>query len=308
MVSDTTNRPPTGSPHERPEVLERVATALGQPVVRWERPECGLSAAERWITGLADGSSVFVKAATDPETTGWLANERDALLVAGDRFGPAVVGWLDDQPAPILITEDLCNGYWPAGTGSTHWRAGDIDAVLSDLDLLRTMPAGDLDQVPEPSRHWENLLADGRLSRAGLCTSKWIAANGPALVAADDLELPADQMILVHGDVRSDNLCVLPNGQVRFVDWSQAGAGHPLSDLVMLLPTLRLEGGPEPATVITEPAELITRAAGSTLARATGELNGPEWLRQVMIQLAAISFRWACDALQLAPPDGSRFG
>src|SRR5690348_12886158 len=98
MVSDATNGSPTASPDDRPEVLDRVATALGQPVLHWERPECGLSAAERWITGLADGTSVFVKSATDAETTDWLTNERNALLVAGDRFGPAVIDWLDGQP------------------------------------------------------------------------------------------------------------------------------------------------------------------------------------------------------------------
>lgn len=41
---------------KQPYVLDRVAAELGQAVTSWQRPECGLSPAERWVVGLADGS------------------------------------------------------------------------------------------------------------------------------------------------------------------------------------------------------------------------------------------------------------
>ena len=72
-------------PAARPDVRDLVATLVGREVVSWQRPECGLSAAQRWSTRLEDGSSVFVKAATDAETAGWLRNERAALRRTGAR-------------------------------------------------------------------------------------------------------------------------------------------------------------------------------------------------------------------------------
>lgn len=95
--------------------------------------------------------------------------------------------------------------------------------------------------------------------------------NAETLTAVDAeadtaLELGA---YLVHGDVRSDNVCNLSNAgerEVRLVDWSHAGAGHELHDLVQLLPTLHLEGGPPPWQVCTEPAPLIARSRRSHLS------------------------------------------
>ena len=131
-------------------------------------------------------------------------------------------------------------------------------------------------------------------------------AYGSALITADEVPFDPEQA-LVHGDVRSDNLCIGSGDRVRFVDWSQAGAGQPFHDLVNVLPTLRLEGGPAPWAVITEPLGLITRQAGVSVARAFGDQRGPDWLRVVLRQLAAINLVWVCELLELARPDGDGF-
>jgi len=145
------------------------------------------------------------------------------------------------------------------------------------------------------------------LTRAGWCSSSWVQAHGTALLAAD--RMPASKPPgLVHGDVRSDNLCIGADGRVRFVDWSHAGIGDPWLDLVDLLPTLRLEGGRAPAEVLTDPAELITYRAGATVARALGDRAvGPQWLLDVLRRLAAISLGWVCEVLALPRPDGAAF-
>lgn len=291
---------------EQPHVFDRVAAALGRPVIGWQRPDCGLSPAERWVVRLADGFSVFVKAATDGDTAAWLQNERAAVAVAGHRFAPAVVAWLEDGPFPILVSEDLSGDYWPAGTGTVRWRNGDIAAVLRDLSELRALPADGLATLLEPPAEWDQILATDALVRHGLCTPGWITSNGSALVAADQPTPRPEQLSLVHGDVRSDNLCIGADRQVRFVDWSHAGAGHPLHDLVTALPTLHLEGGPRPSTVLSRPADLITRRAGGSVARALRDHSGPAWLKTVLRQLAVINLQWVSDILGLAPPDGSR--
>lgn len=291
---------------DRPAVLDRVAAAIGRDVTGWERPECGLSAAERWVIRLADGSSVFVKAATDPDTASWLATERRALEVAGTELGPAVIDWLDDGEYPILITADLSGSYWPAGTGSVSWRDGDQAAVLDGLARLRELPGDDLAPLPDPPSCWEDLLAHGSLVEAGWCSRAWSDRNGPAVIAADRLAPRRDGLVLVHGDVRSDNLCIGVDRLARFVDWAQAGSGDPVRDLALLLPTLRLEGGPPPSDVLTESAGLITRLAGATISRAFHDRRGPDWLQEVLRQLAVINLVWVCDVLDLARPDGAR--
>src|SRR5262249_39389822 len=63
-----------------------------------------------------------------------LADQRASPARAiGGRFGPEVITWLSDDRHPVLITQDLSSAYWPAATGTTHWRAGDIDAVEARL-------------------------------------------------------------------------------------------------------------------------------------------------------------------------------
>ena len=290
---------------QQPTVLTRVGAALGKSAAAWQRPECGLTTAERWLVTFTDDTSAFVKAATDEQTAAWLRAERAALLVAGSRFGPQIVDWIDTEEFPILVTEDLSAGHWPAGTGTVHWRPGDMENVLHDLDLLKAVPGTGLLRIPEVPAHWKALLATDALVRAGLCSPDWLSDNGQELITEDEAELRDEPRVLVHGDVRSDNLCVLPSGQTRFVDWSQAGAGHPLHDLITLLPTLRLEGGPRPSSLLTEPAVLIVRMAGAAIARALGDPHGPSWLQRVLHELALINFQWVCDILDLAPPDGS---
>ena len=293
----------TGTP---PPVVTRVAEARGSRPLTWRRPECGLSAAERWAIRLADGSSVFVKAAVDADTSRWLATERQALDLVGGRFGPAVLDWLDGNQWPVLVTEDLSEAYWPAGTGVTRWRPGDMAAVIDRLADLRALPAPDaLAAIATPPARWAQLLAGDDLVRTGLCSRVWARANGPALVAADTDPDPVPTC-LVHGDVRSDNLCLTGDGAVWFVDWSNTGAGHPFHDLTTLLPTLRLEGGPAPADVLVQPVEVIVRAAGATAYRAVHGTSGPDWLQAVMLRLAAIGLTWVSAALGCAPPDGPR--
>ena len=291
----------------RPAILGLVADVLGTDVVGWDRPECGLTAAERWVARLADGGSVFVKAATDPETAVWLRNERSALAAAGSHFAPREVAWLDEE-LPLLITEDLSAAYWPAGTGVVRWRPNDMAAVLASLAELRSRSGAGLPPLADPPARWRALVEADALVGEGWCTQRWTDAYGPLLITADVLP-PTDATALVHGDVRSDNLCIGPDDQVRFVDWSQAGAGQPFHDLVTLLPTLRLEGGPAPSTVLTEPVGLITRQAGVSVARAfgDGDHRQPDWLRDVLRQLAAINLTWVCELIELAPPDGAAF-
>jgi hypothetical protein len=303
---------------ERPVIVERVETLLGRSVVTWHTPEFGLSAADRLVVTFSDGTSAFLKRATTQETAGWLRNEhRVHGHLCGTGLTPEVLGWQEDGVnQPLLVTEDLSAAYWPAagaespdGGASTVWRPGDIDVLRRTLDRLREAPLpDDLSQTTSwPGPQWPHVieLAD-RLVDVGVVVPGWLQANAETLTTADAQAdgLPGLGAYFVHGDIRSDNVCILRNAgerEGRLVDWSHAGAGHELHDLVQLLPTLHLEGGPPPWEVCTGPAPLIARLAGPSLRRACMSKQ-PDWLRHVFIDLALINLMWLAAALGLPQP------
>jgi hypothetical protein len=298
-----------GSESAVPVSVRLAAQALDRRPIAWHSPPFGLSAAQRHVLCFDDGSSAFVKGATDRQTAGWLRTEHRLLGLVGGQLGPSVLAWVDDGERPVLVTTDLSDAYWPAASGVTVWRPGDIDAVFAALERLRGfagLAGADLAPTSSwPTPAWRGLLAHDGLVRAGLCSAGWLERNGPRIAAADD-RATAKTDCLVHGDVRSDNLCLLADGSVRFVDWSHAGAGGRFHDLVSVLPTLRLEGGPVPATVLREPVEPIVRLCGATVRRAVGDEPMPDWLREVFARLAAIDLAWVATVLGLEPPDGHR--
>lgn len=248
---------------------------------------------------LGDGSSVFVKGATDWETAEWLRNEHRLLDLVGGRLGPEIIAWLEDGERPVLVTKDLSDAYWPAATGETVWRTGDVKAVFAAVDELRSIDPGDLGPVRDwPSPAWPLLVEGSALVQGGFCSAGWLERNGAAIVTADESAV-AEAGCLVHGDVRSDNLCLLPGGGVRLVDWSNAGTGGRWHDLALLLPTLRVEGGPRPTTMLREPVELIARLTGATVCRAVSRPSMPDWLREVFHRLVAIDLEWLADVLVL---------
>ncbi|MBO0831180.1 MAG: phosphotransferase [Actinobacteria bacterium] len=255
-----------------------------------------------------NGTRAFVKGATNPETAAWLTNEFRLLELVGGRFGPEVIAWLGDEERPVLVAEDLSTAYWPADSGTTQWRPGDIDAVLAALEQLRAHPAGkSLRPAPWPRPCWSRLVERSIPVRLGLCSQDWLDRHGPKIISFDD-RAACDGSSIVHGDVRSDNLCLFPDGQIRLVDWSNSGTGHPLHDLIALLPTLHLEGGPTPASMLPKPVELIVRLAGPTIARAASRREMPEWLRDVLRRLALIQFAWITEIMDLRvePPQASQ--
>ncbi|MBO3735011.1 phosphotransferase family protein [Glycomyces niveus] len=239
-------------------IAETVGSLLGKTATAWRTPEFGLSGADRLVVTFRDGSAAFVKGATSEETAGWLPNEHRILgLLRGTGLSPEALGRQDDGTGhPLPVMEDLSDAYWPAagvrhpsGGTSTLWRPGDIDVLRGTLDRLRRVPVpADLPRTPSrPGPQWPRVieLAD-RLVDAGVVIRGWLEANAETLTAVD---AAADTALepgtrLVHGDFRSDNVCIVGSvgeRECRVVDWSHAGTGHELHDLVQLLPTLHLE-------------------------------------------------------------------
>jgi aminoglycoside phosphotransferase (APT) family kinase protein len=93
-------------------------------------------------------------------------------------------------------------------------------------------------------------------------------AIGGLLEAEKKVPLAGDA--LVHGDVRSDNVCFVGDRTV-LVDWGGALRGHPHHDLTTALSTLPLEGGPDPFDILPEGGAWAAYHAGQNARRAYRE-------------------------------------
>ena len=83
---------------------------------------------------------------------------------------------------------------------------------------------------------------------------------------------------LLQLDVRSDNIC-LREVKAVLVDWNQACLGNPDVDLACWLPSLTMEGGPEPWELLPGQPGLAAWVAGFFAVRAG--LPPPETLALV---------------------------
>jgi Phosphotransferase enzyme family len=267
------------------------------------RPVAGGGFAENtagWRVELADGRSVFVKQALDDLAAGWLRDEHRVYAAFSAPFMPKLVAWSDGE-RPLLVLEDLADAHWPP-----PWRDGDVDAVFAALEAVAATPppAGlpALEELRDSLEGWEVVAEDPEpLLSTGLCSRGWLDSALPALrEAAAGCDLAGDA--LVHFDVRSDNLCV-HDGRVLFVDWNFACVGNPLMDVVCWLPSLRLEGGPEPWAILPETGGLAALVAGYFACRVG--LPAPPTasrVRPFQLAQAEVALPWAARELGLSFP------
>jgi hypothetical protein len=284
------------------ELARRVAAAVGADVVAFEEPPGqGYTHNERLIARLADGRSVFVKAAVDELTATWLRDEHRIYAAVLEDYLPALLGWQDDEALPVLVLEDLSGAQWPP-----PWSAERVSRVVGTLErVAATRPPEGLESLEARRGElagWELVLEDpGPFLSVGLCSPPWLEAALPVLLAAAQAcVLTGDA--LIHFDVRSDNLCFTGERTV-LVDWNWAAVGNPVVDVAAWLPSLEAEGGPPPDEILPDAPEAASLVAGFFAAR-TGLPPPPKAPRVREVQLAQLrsALPWAARALELAPP------
>lgn len=230
---------------------ERLVRALGARPTDWRRrsapwqPDGAVAGGnDRFTVLLDDGRRVFVKAATSRELAESLRREAEVYANLHGSFMPKLIGFEDDPVQPLLVLEDLSHADW-----QVRWDPARVDAVRSALtELAASPPPPNTPTAREmlgDTASWATVDADPRPFLSTRIRSRaWLKGALPALRAAADAA-PVDGDELLHLDVRSDNLC-FRDGVAVLVDWNWCSIGDADFDVAAWLPSLALEGGPQP--------------------------------------------------------------
>ena len=232
----------------------RLASVLGSEVrhAAGQRGGYGPGLAAR--CELADGRRVFLKgvaADQNPHTPAMV--RREAVVVADLPRGtpaPALLHVVDEGDWVALVFEEV-----PGVHPVLPWVEEELRAVL-----LATLALGALEppsSLPTLGAHYGQVFRGWRtLAGAGpqVVVDGWCARHLEALAGVEARwEGVTTGCSLVHGDVRSDNVLLLPRlgrppgpADVVFVDWTSTCVGAGWFDVVAMLPSVELEGGGSP--------------------------------------------------------------
>jgi aminoglycoside phosphotransferase (APT) family kinase protein len=274
QAGGVTGPPAEGSRVDWADVPEQVRTrierACGAAVAEAVTAPGGFSPGLAARIRCADGRRRFVKAASgevNPDTPrlhrqeARILGDLDPLITSGRVPAPRLRATAEHGSWFALILDDI-DGQHPA----LPWQDELVCQVLSAVDKLADVLTPAPVTAPSIEQYlgaaftgWRSLAragGDDRLdpwSRARLADLAALEATWAAHAAGTTL---------LHADIRADNLLVTSGGVV-FVDWPHACRGAAFVDVVLLAPSVAMQGGPAPA-------DLLTRSrAGRSASRAS---------------------------------------
>jgi len=257
-----------------------IEALTGSEVVRAVNQAGGFSPGLAARCVLRDGRRCFIKAVSacqNPESPSFYRREGDVSSALPPNLPvPSLLGRYDDGDWVVLVFEDV-EGHQPA----LPWTIASLAATLEALDRLTEAttpcPVPGLEPVGvrlEAEFNGFRTLAAapgadgpdrvdpalrGRLDGLASLESGWATA--------------AAGRSLLHCDLRADNLLIRSDGTVVVVDWPFAAVGAPWVDVLFMLPSVALDGGPSPDAVIDvlDPfAAVAEEAVDRVLAALTG--------------------------------------
>jgi len=261
------------------------------------------------LVRFADGSSAFAKVGASPSTSDFLRVEHRRYQQLHAHFMPQLLGFDADLERPILLLEDLSSADWPP-----PWQQGAVERVVETLrEVAATRPLPeDLPLLVEEfgisgsddraNCGWGAVMRDpDAFLSLGLCSPDWLGRAEQRLLAAQHAAvLQGDD--LVHNDVRSDNLCLLPD-RVVLIDWNVACRGNGAFDLAFAAPSLHLEGGPLPEELVGNDATLAAIVSGFFAAHAgLPTIADAPRVRWIQLQQLRVALPWVARVLGLPPP------
>ncbi len=235
------------------DVRSTVETRLAASIVGARDQTGGFSPGLAAILELHDGSRVFVKGASpqqNPDTP--RIYRREAQLAPHLPRHPSLPRflWAIDQGHDgwVLLAFEAIEGREP----DLPWQDHDIERVLAAMEDLSsactpaTVPARSASSVfPGVVGGWGLIEPSAPAS-----LDDWSRQYLEQLIS---LERQSSRAVsgetLLHLDIRADNI-LLTEDSVVFVDWPDAAVGEAWVDLLVWAPSLRVQGGPDPETLL----------------------------------------------------------
>jgi hypothetical protein len=247
------------------EVRQQVEAALEGHVVRAERAWGGYSPTPTFRLTVTGARKVFFKG-TSPLTNDFARAALVSEVRVYRELSPLIAGWMPELYSAfhfndwhILLLEDLGSKsvppWTPAKTGRVSTGLAEFHKATGD----KVLPPW----IPRVSGHttkltWRRVARNSRDFEAIAATAgdrqkvayEWLQLAFPLFSSlTENIAEQPGSAVLLHGDVRSDNLR-LTIGGLRLFDWPFVAVGPAEFDLVQFAQTVRVEGGPEPETVV----------------------------------------------------------
>jgi aminoglycoside phosphotransferase (APT) family kinase protein len=181
---------------------------------------------------LDDGSRLFVKAvalSVNADSARMHRNEARTLAALPPEIPAPRLRWTYDDGEWIVLGIEDVEGHSPA----LPWRRDDLERVIAALPAA---PAPEdfvslTEQLAGAFTGWRTLAAERPAD-----LDPWALRHLDRLVALEaSWAVHADGGMLLHSDLRADNLIIGADGDVHLVDWAHACSGAPWVDLVLLL-------------------------------------------------------------------------
>lgn len=222
-----------------PHVRGLVEQRAGSPVVDTRSQDAGFTPGFASVLTCADGTRLFVKAASVKAQGSFAAAYRDEArqlrsLPPGAPV-PRLLWWHDDDW--VVLALEHAEGRNPA----RPWRTAELSRCLDALETL----AGQLTPVPPTMRL--STFGDDHAELPDLWARVAELYPGQphleeaAELAAGFAEVTAGDTV-VHTDVRDDNTLLCGDGRTLVCDWGSAAAGAAWIDTVMMLVGPRGDG------------------------------------------------------------------
>src|ERR1700686_4943451 len=202
---------------------------------------------------LADGRRVFLKAISSrPNPDSPAMHRREARIAAALPASvptPRLLWSYDDGDWVAILFEDV-EGWTPR----TPWRAEELSRGLSALtQLVESLTPSPIavetiaERLHESLQGWQMLESASRTKRDRLDgVPDWARRNLERLAALEsEWEAASAGTTLLHFDLRADNI-LLTADRVLIVDWPHASLGAGWMELLQILPSIAMQGGPKP--------------------------------------------------------------
>lgn len=238
------------------EVRRAWEARLGSPVVRATTQTGGFSPGVAARLVLRDGRRAFLKAVpweANPDSPAIYRQEAAIARALPPRVPAPRFLWQDERPGWIALAFEDVEGRPPR----IPWSPQELRRVLDALARMsRTLTPSPLPLRTAATklrttftcwRRLEDGVQGGPATPADL--GPWVGSHFDLLAHLEARwEAASRGRTMLHSDVRADNL-LLSSSRVYFVDWPWACVGAPWIDLLLMLPSVAMQGGPPPWSV-----------------------------------------------------------